>query len=146
MCSSDLVAATEQSLLDGSQSALPCLDLRIGCAAMLEKRQRAPFLQDPVHLGKGLADVGNGAQGHRAQHVIDRFVGQVDIGPIESEVINLDAAPFDPRRGQLATDRRRVDGNEAIDRRGKMRNIQARSEPDFENRSGEVPTHFLTQS
>lgn len=112
---------------------------------MLQETERAAWFQYASNFTDRGFDVGNRAEGHGAQNVIDGFRFDGEARTVSSHEIHRDTPAVDARRRQTTGHIGRIDGQHLGDRFGKMGNIESRSEPDFENRSVKTSASFPSE-
>ena len=112
---------------------------------MLQETERAAWFQYASNFTDSGFDVGNRAEGHGAQNVIDGFRFDGEARTVASHEIHRDTPAVDARRGQTTGHIGRIDREHLGDRSGQMRDIEARTEPDFENRSVKTSASFPSE-
>ena len=138
------MAPSGESALDRSKPVLPPSHLGVGLPAMLDEVQLTVRAQDPIHLPKRTLDVGDGTHRPGDQDVVDAVGVQGKQLPVQADVLHRYSTGGDPLGGELAPDRRRIDGLDAANSRRVERDVQARTEADFEDLAGKASRNPAT--
>jgi hypothetical protein len=108
------VTAAEDPTLKGRESPLPYGDILVRGQSVFQKGERSPWAKNPMDFSQGVVNLGNRAKRHRAQHVINRLVIEIDLRSIEAHEVDRESATFDAWSSQATPDDCRIDGQEAL--------------------------------
>ncbi len=129
----DEVAAAGDALLEAVEAVLPAGDAGLGAQPVLEEVELAARAQDPAQLVQRGVDVGDGAEGERAECGVDRCVGQRDRLAVEPDELDLDRRRGDPVRSTRPADGRRLDREHPLDLRRIDGDVQPGAEADLDD-------------
>src|SRR5579862_4678828 len=144
------MATSREPLLPGVEAMLEARDLRVGRQPVFGEVELGAGLEHPAQLTQRAWRVGNRAQRHRRERAVEPVVGEVEAGAVEAALVHGHARRRDPLARQLHADHRRVDRPDARDLGRDVRQVEPRTEPQFDHVAAQSgarrPAHDATEA
>lgn len=112
---------------------------------MFDEAHPAAGAQHAVHLGNRGIDIGDRAERPGAEDAVDRRVGQIDPGAVESDELHGHRGRRDPRRSESTSTVGRFDGEHPSDRRRVVGHVGTGAETELEHLAAQALADLPTE-